>query len=51
MAERMKAKVRNFAIDHTPLLTAPDKVVDVILAATKATLAECRRLEETRHDG
>jgi pimeloyl-ACP methyl ester carboxylesterase len=39
MAERMKATVRSFAVDHTPLLTAPDKVVDIILEAAKATLA------------
>jgi hypothetical protein len=25
MAERMKATVRSFAVDHTPLVTAPDK--------------------------
>lgn len=39
MAERMKATVRSFAVDHTPLLTAPDKVVDIILEAARATLA------------
>lgn len=39
MAERMKATVRSFAVDHTPLLTAPDKVVEVILEAAQATLA------------
>ncbi len=39
MAERMKATVRLFAVDHTPLLTAPDKVVDIILEAAKATLS------------
>jgi pimeloyl-ACP methyl ester carboxylesterase len=38
MAERMKATVRSFAVDHTPLLTAPDKVVEVILEAARATL-------------
>lgn len=38
MADRMKATVRSFAVDHTPLLTAPDKVVDVILEAAKAAL-------------
>jgi pimeloyl-ACP methyl ester carboxylesterase len=38
MAERMKATVRSFAVDHTPLLTAPDKVVDIILEAAKATI-------------
>jgi pimeloyl-ACP methyl ester carboxylesterase len=37
MAERMKATVRSFAVDHTPLLTAADKVVDIILEAVKAT--------------
>jgi pimeloyl-ACP methyl ester carboxylesterase len=39
MAERMNATVRSFAVDHTPLLTAPDKVVDIILEAAKATLS------------
>jgi pimeloyl-ACP methyl ester carboxylesterase len=39
MAERMKATVRSFAVDHTPLLTAPDKVVDIILEAAIATLS------------
>jgi len=39
MAERMKATVRSFEVDHTPLLTAPEKVVDVILEAAKATLS------------
>ena len=39
MAERMKATVRSFPVDHTPLLTAPDKVVEVILEAAEATLA------------
>jgi pimeloyl-ACP methyl ester carboxylesterase len=38
MAERMKATMRSFEVDHTPLLTAPDKVVDVILEAASATL-------------
>jgi pimeloyl-ACP methyl ester carboxylesterase len=33
MAERMKATTRSFAVDHTPLLTAPEKVVDIILEA------------------
>jgi pimeloyl-ACP methyl ester carboxylesterase len=38
MAERMKATVRPFAVDHTPLLTAPEKVVEVILEAARAVL-------------
>jgi pimeloyl-ACP methyl ester carboxylesterase len=39
MAERMKATVRPFAVDHTPLLTAPGKVVDIIVEAARATLS------------
>jgi pimeloyl-ACP methyl ester carboxylesterase len=39
MAERMKATVRPFPVDHTPLLTAPERVVEVILEAAQATLA------------
>lgn len=38
MAERMKATIRSFVVDHTPLLTAPDKVADIILEAARATL-------------
>jgi pimeloyl-ACP methyl ester carboxylesterase len=39
MAERMKATVQSFAVDHTPLLTAPDRVVEVILEAAQSTLS------------
>jgi pimeloyl-ACP methyl ester carboxylesterase len=39
MAERMQATVRSFAVDHTPLLTAPDRVVDIIVEAAQGTLA------------
>jgi pimeloyl-ACP methyl ester carboxylesterase len=39
MAERMKATVHSFAVDHTPLLTAPEKVVDVIVEAAQSTLS------------
>jgi pimeloyl-ACP methyl ester carboxylesterase len=39
MAERMKATIKPFAVDHTPLLTAPDKVVGIILEAAKATVS------------
>jgi pimeloyl-ACP methyl ester carboxylesterase len=38
MAERMKATIRPYAVDHTPLLTAPDTVADIILEALQATL-------------
>jgi pimeloyl-ACP methyl ester carboxylesterase len=36
MAERMGATARSFAVDHTPLLSAPQKVVDIILQAKRA---------------
>ena len=36
MAERMGAHTRCFAVDHTPLLTAPETVVEMILAAAQA---------------
>ncbi len=39
MAERMKATVRSLGVDHTPLLTAPEKVVDIIREAARAALA------------
>jgi pimeloyl-ACP methyl ester carboxylesterase len=38
MAERMGAKVRVHPVDHTPLLTAPELVVDIILEAAGETL-------------
>lgn len=39
MAERMRANIRSEAVDHAPLLTAPDVVVDVIMKAARATLS------------
>lgn len=39
MAERMNASTRSFAVDHTPLLTAPEKVVDMIATAARAVLS------------
>jgi pimeloyl-ACP methyl ester carboxylesterase len=38
MAERMAAKVRVHPVDHTPLLTAPEVVVDIIREAACETL-------------
>lgn len=37
MAERLGATTRSQAVDHTPLLSAPKKVVDIILEATTET--------------
>src|SRR5580698_3088097 len=38
MAERMKARVRSHAVDHTPLVTAPSTVVDIIREAIDAVV-------------
>jgi pimeloyl-ACP methyl ester carboxylesterase len=39
MAERMKAEVRSYPVDHTPSVTAPNAVVDVILDALRKNTA------------
>ena len=39
MAERMKATTRAHPVDHAPLLTAPQKVVDIILEAKQTVSA------------
>jgi pimeloyl-ACP methyl ester carboxylesterase len=39
MAERMGANIRSFSVDHSPMLTAPDVVIDVILDAVRTTLS------------
>jgi pimeloyl-ACP methyl ester carboxylesterase len=39
MAERMGATRRALAIDHTPLLSAPKNVVEIILECAQATLS------------
>jgi pimeloyl-ACP methyl ester carboxylesterase len=36
MAERMKARIHSHAVDHTPLVTAPSLVVDIIREALGA---------------
>ena len=36
MAERMGATTRSFVVDHTPLLSAPDKVVDLLIEAARS---------------
>jgi pimeloyl-ACP methyl ester carboxylesterase len=37
MAKRMGATTRSLPVDHTPLLSAPNEVVNIILEATQAT--------------
>jgi pimeloyl-ACP methyl ester carboxylesterase len=39
MAERMGAKLRSEKTDHTPLVTAPERVVEIILEAVTAARA------------
>jgi pimeloyl-ACP methyl ester carboxylesterase len=39
MAKRMRATSCAFAVDHTPLLTAAEKVMEVIMAAAQETLS------------
>ena len=36
MAQRMGAITQSFAVDHTPLLTAPGKVVDILIEAARS---------------
>ena len=38
MAERMGANIRSMRVDHSPMYTAADSVIDVILEAARATL-------------
>ena len=40
MAGRMGAKIRSSRVDHSPMYTAPDVVVDVILEAARATVGD-----------
>ncbi len=40
MAERMGARVRAHPVDHTPIVTAPDVVLDVVREAVAAVRAE-----------
>ena len=39
MAERMDATTRSLAVDHTPLLSAPEKVADIIMDAKQTVSA------------
>jgi len=40
MAQRMKARVRSLPVDHTPLVTAPSAVVDIIRDAMQTVVLE-----------
>jgi pimeloyl-ACP methyl ester carboxylesterase len=39
MAKRMNAHVRSHDVDHTPSVTAPDQVIDIVLEAVRAVSA------------
>ena len=39
MARRMKATLRRLDVDHTPIATAPDRVVELLLEAGKSVSA------------
>ena len=39
MAERMRARIRAHPVDHTPLVTAPDVVVDIIRDAARVAVS------------
>jgi pimeloyl-ACP methyl ester carboxylesterase len=40
MAQRMKAQTRSYAVDHTPMVTAPAVVLDVLREAIAAVRAD-----------
>ena len=40
MADRMGARVRSHAVDHTPIVTAPDIVLEVLDEAIAAVRAD-----------
>ena len=40
MADRMNATIRSHKVDHSPMLTAPDFVVEVILEAAHKTIGQ-----------
>jgi len=42
MAERMGARVQSYALDHSPMYTKPNQVIDVILDAARQTLSRYR---------
>jgi hypothetical protein len=41
MAARMQARVRSCEVDHAPIVTAPDVVVDVLDEAIAEVKAHC----------
>ena len=50
MAARMRARVRSSRVDHSPMYTATDLVVDVILEAARATFGDASMPARTAND-
>ena len=46
MAKRMKARTRSLAVDHSPLVSAPEKVVEMIMEAKQAVSSGGMRFEK-----
>jgi hypothetical protein len=44
MAERMQARVRSHPVDHAPIVTAPDLVVDIIREAIGGAITKLMAL-------
>ena len=40
LAARMGARTQSLSVDHTPMVTAPGAVVDIVLDAARATVAK-----------
>ena len=45
MAKRMEARTRSLAVDHTPLVSAPEKVVEMIMEAKQAVSSSGMKFE------
>ena len=39
MADRMGAKIRSYLVDHSPMISEPQVVINVILEAARETLS------------
>jgi pimeloyl-ACP methyl ester carboxylesterase len=50
MASRMGAKIRSSRVDHSPMYTATDQVIEVILEAARATVGDASVPARTAND-
>ena len=49
MAQRMGARIRSEKVDHTPLVTAPEPVIEVILEAVASFGSVINRSDGAQH--